>query len=328
MSAQRSSRRRSVGTFPAELPPARTMAVRAADGTKLHTQVFGPADGYPIVLAHGITCAIRVWGQQIADLSADHRVIAYDHRGHGRSGVPKSGGYSLTHLASDLDSVLEATLAPGERAVIAGHSMGGMAISAWSDRYRHRVHERADAVALINTTIGNLLAEVELFQVPPPLQAARVQAARRGLLAFGNVPIVGPANLAVRRFVHMLAVGGEADPWVTSLICDLFAKTPAASRGHWVRALIDALGPASFINLDGLTVPTLVIGSTRDRLLPLRASQRIADTAPNLAGFVEVSGGHCSILEHPAAVNRELRNLVDLATGSAGGLAVGSEITS
>ncbi len=328
MSAQRSSRRRSGGTFPAELPPARTMAVRAADGTKLHTQVFGPADGYPIVLAHGITCAIRVWGHQIADLSADHRVIAYDHRGHGRSGVPKRGGYSLTHLASDLDAVLEATLAPGERAVIAGHSMGGMASRAWSDRYRHRVHERADAVALINTTIGNLLAEVELFQVPPPLQRTRVQAARRGLLAFGSVPIVGPANLAVRRFVHMLAVGDEADPWVSSLICDLFAKTPAASRGHWVRALIDALGPASFINLDGLTVPTLVIGSTRDRLLPLSASQRIADAAPNLARFVEVSGGHCSILEHPAAVNRELRDLVDLATGSAGGLAVGSEISS
>ncbi|ORA97780.1 alpha/beta hydrolase [Mycolicibacter minnesotensis] len=324
MSAQRPSRRRNVGTFPAVLPPARTMAVRSADGTKLHTQVFGPPDGYPIVLAHGITCAIRVWGHQIADLATDHRVIAFDHRGHGRSGIPKRGGYSLTHLASDLDSVLDATLAPGERAVIAGHSMGGMAISAWSDRYRHKVHQRADAVALINTTIGNLLAEVELFQVPSPLQRARVQAARRGLLAFGSVPIVGPANLAVRQFVHMLAVGGEAHPSVTSLVCDLFASTPAASRGHWVRALVDALGPASYIDLDGLTVPTLVIGSRRDRLLPLLASQRIADTAPNLTRFIEVSGGHCSILEHPAVVNRELRDLVDLATGSTGGMAVGS----
>lgn len=313
---------------PVALPPARNMAVRAADGTKLHTQVFGPADGYPIVLAHGITCAIRVWAHQIADLSTDHRVIVYDHRGHGRSGVPKRGGYSLTHLAADLDAVLEATLAPGERAVIAGHSMGGIAIGAWSDRYRHRVRQRADAVAMINTTSGNLLAEVELFQVPPPLRRARVQAARRGLLAFGSVPIVGPANLAVRQFVHMLAVGGEADPSVTALVCDLFAKTPASSRGHWVRALIDALGPASYIDLSGLDVPTLVIGSTRDRLLPLKASQRIADVAPNLTRFIELSGGHCSILEHPAAVNRELRDLVQQSAGSAGGLAVGSELGS
>lgn len=316
MSSPKSRRRASVHEAPAAFPPGRTMAVRAADGTKLHTQVFGPSDGYPIVLAHGITCAIRVWGHQIADLSSDFRVIAYDHRGHGSSGVPKRGGYSLTHLASDLDSVLEATLAPGERAVIAGHSMGGIAISAWSDRYRHRVSERADAVALINTTTGELLEQVKLLRVAPPLQQTRVQAARRALLAFGSVPIVGPANQAVRQFVHMLAVGGEADPEVSALICDLFAKTPAAGRGHWVRVLVDALGP-SHINLAGLTVPTLVIGSTRDRLLPIAASRRIASAAPNLAKFVEMSGGHCSILEHPAAVNQELRSLVEAVAASA-----------
>lgn len=327
MSSPKSRRRVRDEKTSAALPPGRTIAVRAADGTKLHTQVFGPSDGYPIVLAHGITCAIRVWGHQIADLSSDFRVIAYDHRGHGDSGVPKSGGYSLTHLASDLDSVLEATLAPGERAVIAGHSMGGIAISAWSDRYRHRVSERADAVALINTTTGELLEQVKLFPVPPPLQQTRVQAARRALLAFGSVPIVGPANLAVRQFVHMLAVGGEADPTVSALICDLFAKTPAASRGHWVRVLVDALGP-SHISLAGLTVPTLVIGSTRDRLLPIAASRRIASAAPNLTKFVEMSGGHCSILEHPGAVNKELRGLVELATGFADGLADEREVGS
>lgn len=327
MSSQRSGRRSTVDAFPAALPSGRTVAVRAADGTRLHAEVFGPPDGYPIVLAHGITCAIRVWGHQIADLTTDYRVIAYDHRGHGRSEVPKRGGYSLTHLASDLDSVLEATLEPGERAVIAGHSMGGIAISSWSDRYRHKVEQRADAVALINTSTGDLLQHVDLFRVPPPLHQARVQAARRILLTFGNVPIVGPASLAVRQFVHMLAVGGEADPAVAPLICDLFANTPAASRGQWVRVLVDALGP-SHISLEGLTVPTLVIGSTRDRLLPLVASQRIASAAPNLTRFVEMSGGHCSILEHPAAVNRELRDLVELATGSTGGLAAGREVSS
>ena len=327
MTSPRSNRRVRGGKIPAALPPGRTIAVQAADGTRLHTQVFGPRDGYPIVLAHGITCAIRVWGHQIADLTSDFRVIAYDHRGHGSSGVPKRGGYSLTHLASDLDSVLEATLQPGERAVIAGHSMGGIAISAWSDRYRHRVAQRADAVALINTTTGDLLQQVQLLRMPPPLQQARVQAARRALLAFGSVPIVGPANLAVRQFVHMLAVGSEADPSVSPLICDLFAKTPPASRGHWVRVLVDALGP-SHISLEGLTVPTLVIGSTRDRLLPIVASQRIASVAPNLARFVEMSGGHCSILEHPSAVNRELRDLVQLATGSAVGLADNRDVGS
>ena len=134
-----------------KLPPSRTVKVRAADGTRLHTEVFGPEDGYPIVLAHGITCAIRVWHEQINDLSRDHRVIAYDHRGHGRSGLPHRSAYSLDHLASDLDAVLAATLRPGERAVIAGHSMGGIAISSWAERHRDRVAEHASPVSVALT---------------------------------------------------------------------------------------------------------------------------------------------------------------------------------
>ena len=35
------------------LPRARTITVRSKDGTRLHTEVFGRPDGYPIVLAHG-----------------------------------------------------------------------------------------------------------------------------------------------------------------------------------------------------------------------------------------------------------------------------------
>ena len=130
MSARRSTTRgRSARPPLVELPPSRTQTVRAADGTPLHAEVFGPPDGYPIVLTHGFVCAIRAWSYQIADLATDYRVIAFDHRGHGRSGVPRRGGYSLKHLASDLDCVLDATLAPHERALIAGHSMGGMTIA-------------------------------------------------------------------------------------------------------------------------------------------------------------------------------------------------------
>src|SRR5882762_6697172 len=106
---------RAPHSLPVALPPSRTVEVRSADGTRLHTEVFGPEGGYPIVLAHGITCAIRVWAYQIADLSTDYRVIAFDHRGHGRSAVPsRRGGYSLDILAADLDAVLEAALALGE----------------------------------------------------------------------------------------------------------------------------------------------------------------------------------------------------------------------
>jgi pimeloyl-ACP methyl ester carboxylesterase len=296
------------------LPKGRAVRVRSKDGIRLHAEVFGPEDGYPIVLAHGITCAIRVWAYQIADLSTDYRVIAFDHRGHGRSAVPvRRHFYGLDHLAADLDSVLDATLAPGERAVIAGHSMGGIAITSWAERYPHRVSERADAVALINTTTGDLLRHVQFLPVPPPFADARVRAAGTLLKTFGAAPLLRAVDLPSRRFVSTIAVGRDADPAVVEFIYELFTSTPPAGRGGWARTLVDALGP-EHIGLTNLIVPTMVIGSAKDRLLPMVSSRRIAKMAPNLASFVELSGGHCAIVERPDEVTKHLRRLIESVT--------------
>ena len=311
MSSRNSAR--TPAAIPVDLPPSHTMAVRAADGTCLHTEVFGPDDGYPIVLAHGITCAIRVWAYQIADLAADYRVIAFDHRGHGRSGIPRPGGYSLHHLAADIDAVLEATLAPGERAVIAGHSMGGIAIAAWSERYRHKVPRRVDAVALINTTTGDLLREVRLLPVPGPFAAVRVFGARALVSMFGSFEVPHAVRRATREMISMLAVGADAHPDVGALIYELFNATSPVGRGGCAKMLVDALG-SRHISLSGLAVPTLVIGSERDRLTPLSQSRRIAAAAPNLVEFVVLPGGHCAMLERPADVNQELRALAGSIT--------------
>jgi pimeloyl-ACP methyl ester carboxylesterase len=72
-----------------------------------------------VVLSHGWSCSTAFWAAQIRDLAADHRVIAYDQRGHG--GSPANPVCSADALADDL----EAVLAPGERAVLTGYSMGG-----------------------------------------------------------------------------------------------------------------------------------------------------------------------------------------------------------
>jgi pimeloyl-ACP methyl ester carboxylesterase len=293
------------------LPRGRVIPVRSKDGIRLHTEVFGPKNGYPIVLAHGITCAIRVWACQIADLSTDYRVIAFDHRGHGKSAVPpRRHRYSLDLLAADLDAVLEATLAPGERAVIAGHSMGGIAITSWADRFPDRVPQRADAVALINTTTGDLLRNVQFMPVPARLADARVLAAGTLLKTFGAAPLLRAVDRPSRRFVSTIAVGHDADPAIVDFIYELFTSTPPAGRGGWARTLVDSLG-SEHIGLTNLSVPTLVIGSTKDRLLPMVSSRHIARMAPNLASFVELSGGHCAIVERPDEVNKHLRMLIE-----------------
>ena len=88
-----------------------------------------------------------------------------------------------------------------------------------------------------------------------------------------------------------------------------------AGRGAWARVLVDEMG-REHIDLSGLTVPTLVIGSRKDRLLPMAQSHKIARAAPNLVDLVEMPGGHCAILEHPGEVNRHLRGLAMAATAA------------
>ncbi|WP_054812524.1 alpha/beta fold hydrolase [Nocardia arizonensis] len=60
------------------------LTVISVDGTRLHVEIHGRADAPTIVLTHGVLCALGFWRHQIAALSTDYRVVAFDHRGHGR----------------------------------------------------------------------------------------------------------------------------------------------------------------------------------------------------------------------------------------------------
>ncbi len=113
------------------------MQVRAVDGVRLHAEVFGPEDGRPMVRwptaspAPSGSGPIRspIWPPTTASSPTTTA-------GTVAATLPAGAiSYSLNHLAADLDAVLDATLKPGERALIAGHSMGGIAITSWSQRY-------------------------------------------------------------------------------------------------------------------------------------------------------------------------------------------------
>lgn len=168
------SSRQAELAFPGpSLPPSTTVRVRAEDGTRLHTEVFGPEDGYPIVLAHGITCSLRVWHEQINDCPAisasSPTTIAATAAASRRRRAPTA----CSTWPRDLDAVLAAHAAsPGTRPSSAGTRWAASRSSSWADRFRHRVENASPRVALINTTTGDLLAEDQLLRVPGMLPGA------------------------------------------------------------------------------------------------------------------------------------------------------------
>jgi len=75
------------------------------------------------------------WGQVPQLLADQHRVVAYDLRGHAQSDDAKTGDYSMAAHARDLDVVLHAVTPSGGAAVVVGNSLGGGIIVARAHRY-------------------------------------------------------------------------------------------------------------------------------------------------------------------------------------------------
>ncbi|MEZ5150009.1 alpha/beta fold hydrolase [Rhodococcus zopfii] len=282
------------------------VGVRSVDGTRLHTEIHGPDDAPTIVLAHGILCSTLFWRNQIRDLSEDFRVVAYDHRGHGRSAAPRAGSYELDHLADDLQAVLAATVPDGQRAVVAGHSMGGIAVMSWAQKYRADTTTRVSAVALVNTTPGDILDHVRFLRGPERTLALRRRLAQLVVPA-ARVPL--PRRLPLRRqLLAHVAVGAAADPSIGHEVDAILAATSARGRGGYGALLVNMRAD---IDPAHVPVPAVVIAGRHDRIAPPARSQAIATRLQHPLGLHELDSGHCGPLERPDEVTAVLRNLLE-----------------
>jgi pimeloyl-ACP methyl ester carboxylesterase len=84
---------------------------------------WGPYDGPRVVVLHGWLDQAAAWSPVAASLASEgYRIIAPDHRGHGRSQHGARSGYHFTEYIADLDALLD--VLGGKPVVLVGHSMG------------------------------------------------------------------------------------------------------------------------------------------------------------------------------------------------------------
>src|SRR5437870_5230556 len=278
--------------------------VRSADGTRIHVQLYGPPDGPTIVLVHGWTQAIDFWNYQIRDLTDRFRVIAYDQRGHGRSGAPGALGQVPAALADDLEAVLETFIPDSQQALVAGHSMGGITIAGWAVRYPETVARRAAAVAMINTGVREIDEHVTVLG---RRAGGRVNRVLLRPILTTPLPVRRRLDPLAFRVTRHFATGRNASAGLVAFVHELGVGTSARARAGVIRAFADLdLTPA----LANLTVPVAVISAGADRLFPAWHARVMASELPNIVDYVEIPGsGHVSPLEAPDEINRRLRRL-------------------
>ncbi|MGA5494364.1 alpha/beta fold hydrolase [Streptomyces cinereoruber] len=282
------------------LPGARELTVTSTDGSRIHVEVYGPEGAPAVVLAHGWTCSVAFWAEQIRALATDHRVIAYDQRGHGCSPDPGPGGYSTTALADDLEAVLSATLATGERAVLAGHSMGGMTIMAAAER--HGLRDHAAAVLLCSTGPSRLTAEATVVPLGPGGLRTRLTAA-----VLGSKAPLGPVNAVSKKILKYATMGPGSAPEKVDACARIVHACPRGPRHGWSQVLA---GLDLERGVRALRLPVAVLVGTADRLTPAAHSRAMAEALPHCTGLVELTGmGHMTPVEAPEAVTAQIREL-------------------
>ena len=230
-------------------------------GSTYACDIAGPSKRAPVVvLLHGwLATGALNWGPSIEPLTRHFRVIAMDHRGHGR-GLRGDEPFSLEHCADDV--VALADVLGVKRFVAVGYSMGGpIAQLVW-----HRHPERVDGLVLCSTFAD---LQVGLLQ---RLVMSTVDRSADGL---GNAArlIPGPVRAQMLDAVLGRLPGTSARDWVA----ELRAHDPRA-----IREAARAIGGFSSTGwLGEITVPTVVVVTERDRVVPPARQRLLAAGIPD-----------------------------------------------
>lgn len=282
------------------------------DGVRLHLTDTGPVDApVTVLLLHGWTLDGDTWHHQLASLDgAGLRLITYDARGHGRSGLGRRGCATLGQLGDDLAEVIR-RVSPAGRLILVGHSLGGMTIMEYAHRHPADFDRRVDGLVLISTTAeGDTHTAYGLpASLTTLIRAAETTGAR--VLALGGAwrphRVVLPA---LRPGIRWLLFGQRCDPADLRRTTATVARVPLCAIGG-LRASVGAQH-----RLDTLAaiapIPTAVLVGDRDRITPPPCSRSIADAVPGAELSILRGAGHMLMFERPDEVSAAIAAAVRL----------------
>ncbi len=256
----------------------------------LNCSASGPEDAPVLLLGGSLGTTLAMWEPQVPALSAAHRVIRFEHRGHGGSPVP-TGPYAIDDLGTDVLTMLDRLQL--SRVSYCGLSIGGM-VGQW---LAINAPERIDKLILLCTA-----------PYLPPASAWQERAA--AVREAGSPEVVADA-----------VVGRWFTPAFAQSHPDIVARYRATISG------IDAEGYAGCCEaiagmdlrggLAGITAPTLVVAGRQDPSIPPEHSEALAAAIPGARIEILDPAAHLASVERADAVTGLIAGHLDgAATGA------------
>lgn len=255
--------------------------------TKLFYQEHG-SGSETLVFSHGLLWSHKMFASQVAELSKQYRVIAYDHRGQGSSEV--GGPYDMDTVAADAAELIR-TLVGGPVHFI-GLSMGGFV----GMRLAARHPELVKSLTLLETS-----ANAE------PLENLPQYKLLNGLVRWvGVIPPIASKVMKIMFAKSWLADPAQVDSirqWKKELTSNKKSITGPVEGVIYRKGVEEELAK--------IKCPTLVIVGDED---VATTPQKAAFIHQGIAGskLETISGaGHSSCIEKPEEVNRLLKDWLE-----------------
>ena len=258
------------------------MAMTHVGNVNLYCEEWG--SGEPLLLIMGMGANTTDWEPQVQSLRKEHRLIAFDNRGSGRSDRPDEP-VTMEQLADDAVALLDSFGV--ERSHIFGMSMGGMIAQELALRHPQRLL----TLILGATMCGGPNA------VHPPMKRIMKWIGTRDLPP-REAAEAGLPFLYSPRFINDMK-----EELINSSLRTAHLRAPKDTIHHQLTAITRF---DSYHRLPSIQTPTLVMTGSEDLIVPTENSRILASRIPQ-AKLVEFSGmGHGFLRESSSQVNETL----------------------
>lgn len=242
-------------------------------------------EGIPLVLLHGFPLNRQIWRPIVPLLEKKCRLIIPDLRGFGES-PQEVEDYSMRLLAADVHQLLDRLNI--EKAVIAGHSMGGYVALEFAHAYPHRIK-------------GLALVASQADADSPERRQARLITARevrsRGIRYISEgMPSKLSAYEAIQTQLSQIISACS----VPVVVAALKAMADRRDANEW---------------LPEIQVPLLAIAGGKDQLIPVEKAYSLIKLV-NKGWVIEIPEvGHMPMMESPQKTADALFQLICAVNG-------------
>ena len=254
--------------------------------------------GEPVLLIHGFGARSYSWRHVIEPLAQNNRVITVDLKGFGDSPKPRDDAYSVYEQARLVRNfILENDL---QNLHIVGHSYGGgvaLAVSIY--------------LSASNPGLQKSLVLIDSVAYPQELP---------GFVKILATPVLGPLityavpnTFQVKNLLQKVYFNDDLIPQeaIDHYAADLGKPDAKYALLTSVRQILPTDLQQFSENYASLTIPTLIIWSREDEIVPLAVGKRLHENLPNSRLVIMSDVGHAVQEEKPALLLPHLRNFLE-----------------